>query len=39
MGKNYDQLGIDQRYEIYRLHLANTSLHEIGRLMGQSASC
>jgi len=38
MGKNYDQLDIDERYEIYRLHQANTSLQAIGRLMGQSPS-
>ena len=38
MGKNYDQLDIDERFEIYRLHQADTSLHEIGRLMGRSVS-
>ncbi|MCP4600741.1 MAG: IS30 family transposase [Proteobacteria bacterium] len=38
MGKNYDQLDIDERYEIYRLHQADTSLQEIGRMMGRSAS-
>ncbi len=38
MGKNYDQLDIDERYEIYRLHQADTSLQEIGRLMGRSPS-
>ena len=38
MGKNYDQLDIDERYEIYRLHQANTSLQAIGRLMGRSPS-
>ncbi len=38
MGKNYDQLYIDERYEIYRLHQADTSLQEIGRLMGRAAS-
>ena len=35
MGKNYDQLDIDERYEIYRLHQANTSLQAIARLMGR----
>jgi len=34
MGKNYDQLNLDERYEIYRLHQSNTSLRKIGRLMG-----
>ena len=38
MGKNYDQLDIDERYEIYRLYQSKTSLHEIGRLMGRSVS-
>ena len=38
MGKNYDQLDIDERYEIYRLHQAQVSLRGIGRLMGRSAS-
>jgi subtilisin family serine protease len=36
MGKNYDQLDIDERYEIYRLHQACVSLRQIGRLMGRS---
>lgn len=38
MGKNYDQLDIDERYEIYRFHEAGKSRGEIGRLMGRSAS-
>lgn len=38
MGKNYFQLDIDERFEIYRLHQAGTSLHRIGQLMGRSAS-
>jgi IS30 family transposase len=38
MGKKYDQLDIDERYEIYRLHEAGRSRGEIGRLMGRSAS-
>lgn len=38
MGKHYDQLDIDERYELYRLHEAGTSVREIGRLMGRSAS-
>jgi hypothetical protein len=29
MGKNHDQLDIDERYEIYRLHQADTFLQEI----------
>ena len=38
MGKHYDQLDIDERYEICRLHEAGKSRGEIGRLMGRSAS-
>ena len=38
MGKNYDQLDIDERYEIYRLHQACVSLQQIGRLMDRSVS-
>ncbi len=38
MGKTYDQLDIDERYEIYRLREAGVSLREIGRMMGRSAS-
>lgn len=38
MGTHYDQLSLDERYEIYRLHQSNTSLRQIGRLMGRSAS-
>ncbi len=37
MGKTYDQLDIDERYEIYRLRVAGVSLREIGRVMGRSA--
>ena len=38
MGKKYDQLDIDERYELYRLHEAGKAIREIGRLMGRSAS-
>lgn len=38
MGKNYDQLSLDERYEIYRLHQSNTSLRKIGRIMGRDVS-
>ncbi len=38
MGKHYDRLDIDERYEIYRLHEAGKSRGEIGRVMGRSAS-
>ena len=38
MGKKYDQLDIDERYELYRLHEAGKAFREIGRLMGRSAS-
>ncbi len=38
MGTHYDQLDIDERYELYRLHEAGTALREIGRLMGRSSS-
>ena len=38
MGKTHDQLDIDERYEIYRLHEAGVCLREIGRMMGHSAS-
>ncbi len=38
MGKHYDQLDIDERYEIYRLHQSNTSLRQIGHLMSRSTS-
>lgn len=38
MGKQYDQLDIDERYELYRLHEAGKGVREIGRLMGRSAS-
>lgn len=29
MGKYYDQLDIDERYEIYRLHQVDTFLQKI----------
>jgi IS30 family transposase len=38
MGKKYDLLDIDERYEIHRLDEAGESGREIGRLMGQSGS-
>ncbi|MCH8155811.1 MAG: helix-turn-helix domain-containing protein, partial [Proteobacteria bacterium] len=38
MGKTYDQLDIDERYEIYRLREAGVSRREIDRMMGRSAS-
>ena len=38
MGKQYDQLDIDERYELYRLHEAGKGVREIGRLMGRSVS-
>ncbi|WP_299372080.1 IS30 family transposase [uncultured Kiloniella sp.] len=38
MGKNYDQLDIDERYELYRLYESGISVRAIGRLMGRSAS-
>ncbi len=38
MGKTYDQLDIDERYEVYRLHEAGKSPAEIGRLMGRHRS-
>lgn len=38
MGKQYDQLDIDERYELCRLHEAGKGVHEIGRLMGRSGS-
>ena len=38
MGTHYDQLGIDERYELYRLHEAGKALRAIGRLMGRSTS-
>ena len=38
MGKKYDQLDIDERYELYRLHEAGKAVCEIGRLMGRSGS-
>jgi IS30 family transposase len=38
MGKAYDQLDVDERYEIYRLREGGVSLREMGRRMGRSAS-
>jgi len=38
MGNNYDQLDIDERYELYRLHETGKAVREIGRLMGRSGS-
>jgi len=38
MGTHYDQLDIDERYELYRLHEAGEAVREIGRLMGRSSS-
>jgi IS30 family transposase len=38
MGKHYDQLDLDDRIEISRLHVAGRSRREIGRLMGRDAS-
>ena len=35
MGSKYDQLDIDERYEIYRLDQAGKSFREIGHLMGR----
>ncbi len=38
MGERYDQLDLDDRFEIYRLHDAGRSRCEIGGVMGRSAS-
>ena len=38
MGKDYDQLDLDDRIEISRLHAAGKSLRAIGRLMGRATS-
>ena len=38
MGKNYDQLAIDERHEVFRLHESGETIRGIGRLMGRSAS-
>jgi IS30 family transposase len=38
MGKRYDQLDLDDRIEISRLHGAGRSRREIGHLMGRDAS-
>jgi IS30 family transposase len=36
MGKDYDQLDLDDHIEIFRLHAAGKSLRAIGRLMGRA---
>ncbi len=38
MGKRYDQLDLDDRIEIFRLHAAGKSRREIGHLMRRDAS-
>ena len=38
MGKRYDQLDLDDRIEISRLHAAGKSRHEIGHLISRDAS-
>ena len=38
MGKRYDQLDLDDRIEISRLHAAGKSRREIGHMMGRDAS-
>ncbi len=38
MGKRYDQLDLDDRIEISRLHAVGKSRREIGHLMGRDAS-
>ncbi len=38
MGKRYDQLDLDDRIEISRLHTAGRSRRETGHLMGRDAS-
>ncbi len=38
MGTRYDQLDLDDRIEISRLHAAGKSRREIGHLMGRDAS-
>ncbi len=38
MGKRYDQLDLDDRIEICRLHAAGKSRREIDHLMGRDAS-
>ena len=38
MGRHYDQLSLDERYEIYRLHQSKTSLRKIGRIMDRDPS-
>ncbi len=38
MGKHYDQLDLDDRIEIFRLHADGISRRAIGRMMGRLAS-
>ena len=38
MGERYDQLDLDDRFEIYRLHEAGRSRREIARVMGRCPS-
>jgi len=38
MGRHYDQLSLDERYEIYRRHQSKTSLRQIGRIMDRDPS-
>ena len=38
MGTKYDQLDLDERIEMSRLHETGTSRREIGRIIGRSAS-
>jgi transposase, IS30 family len=37
MGKSYEQLTLEERIEIYRLHAGGKSLRQIGALLGRSA--
>jgi len=38
MGRHYDQLSLDERYEIYRRHQSKTSLRQIDRIMDRDPS-
>ena len=38
MGIHYDQLDLEQRYELYRLREDGKGVREIGRLLGRSES-
>ena len=38
MGKQYNQLSVDERCEIFRLHAGGASLRGIGRQLGRSAA-